>query len=306
MTKQQYFDKYILSKWQLYSMLLIPVVYILIFHYQPMLGAQIAFKKFRISLGIWGSPWVGFDNFMRFFRSYQFMRVLKNTLYLSFYSLIAGFPLPIILALGLNAVKNQTFKKFVQTVTYIPHFISTIIIVGMMLQLFNARIGVFPRMYTAMTGKEALDIFAVPELFSHLYVWSGIWQSVGWSSIVYLAALSSVDPEITEAATVDGANRFQRVMHIDLPSIIPTAVILLILNAGRIMNVGFEKAFLMQNNLNLSRSEIISTYVYNVAMGGGNDFSLATAIGLFNSVINLILIMFVNFVAKKLGETSLW
>lgn len=287
-------------------MLLIPVVYILIFHYQPMLGAQIAFKKFRISLGIWGSPWVGFDNFMRFFRSYQFMRVLKNTLYLSFYSLIAGFPLPIILALGLNAVKNQTFKKFVQTVTYIPHFISTIIIVGMMLQLFNARIGVFPRMYTAMTGKEALDIFAVPELFSHLYVWSGIWQSVGWSSIVYLAALSSVDPEITEAATVDGANRFQRVMHIDLPSIIPTAVILLILNAGRIMNVGFEKAFLMQNNLNLSRSEIISTYVYNVAMGGGNDFSLATAIGLFNSVINLILIMFVNFVAKKLGETSLW
>ena len=301
------FRKEYLNNWQLYLMLLLPVIWLLVFCYAPMSGIQIAFKDFKIRQGIWGSPWVGFDNFERFFTSYQFFRVLKNTLVISLYSLVASFPLPIVLALSLNVVRKAAYKKFVQMVTYIPHFISVIVIVGMILQMFNSRIGLYGTVYTALTGQPAPDILSKASAFPHLYVWSGVWQEVGWGSIIYLSALSAVDPALHEAAIVDGASRFKRVLVLDLPTVLPTATIMLIMNAGRIMTVGFEKVYLMQNDLNLTTSEIISTYVYKVSLGPtGGDFSLGAAIGLFNSVINLILILLVNAVTKRMGGTSLW
>lgn len=301
------FKKRYFNNWQLYLMLLLPVIWLFIFCYLPMTGIQIAFKDFKIRQGIWGSPWVGFENFERFFTSYQFTRVLKNTLLISLYSLVASFPLPIVLALSLNVVRKAAYKKFVQMVTYIPHFISVIVIVGMILQMFNSRIGLYGTVYTALTGQQAPDILSKASAFPHLYVWSGVWQEVGWGSIIYLSALSAVDPALHEAAIVDGASRFKRVLVLDLPTVLPTATIMLIMNAGRIMTIGFEKVYLMQNDLNLTTSEIISTYVYKVSLGPtGGDFSLGAAIGLFNSVINLILILLVNAVTKRMGGTSLW
>ena len=301
------FRKEYLNNWQLYLMLLLPVIWLLVFCYAPMSGIQIAFKDFKIRQGIWGSPWVGFDNFERFFTSYQFFRVLKNTLVISLYSLVASFPLPIVLALSLNVVRKAAYKKFVQMVTYIPHFISVIVIVGMILQMFNSRIGLYGTVYTALTGQPAPDILSKASAVPHLYVWSGVWQEVGWGSIIYLSALSAVDPALHEAAIVDGASRFKRVLVLDLPTVLPTATIMLIMNAGRIMTIGFEKVYLMQNDLNLTTSEIISTYVYKVSLGPtGGDFSLGAAIGLFNSVINLVLILLVNAVTKRMGGTSLW
>ncbi len=297
----------ILSKWQLYLFLLLPLVYILLFAYVPMAGLQIAFKKFSPGLGIWGSPWVGFDNFTKFFASYQFQRVILNTVSISFYSLAAGFPIPIILALMLNSMRSAWYKKTVQMVTYIPHFISTVVMVGMLLQMINPRIGVFAVLYTAISGNEAPNLIALPEAFKHLYVGSGVWQSMGWSSIIYIAALSGVDPELHEAAQIDGASRFKRVMHIDFPCLLPTATILLILAVGQIMNVGFEKIFLMQNNLNRRASEVISTYVYQIGLSSSSqNFSYATAIGLFNSLVNFTLIITVNKLTKKLSNNSLW
>lgn len=301
------FRKEYLNNWQLYLMLLLPVIWLIVFCYCPMPGIAIAFKDFSIRKGIWESPWIGLANFERFFTSYQFIRVLKNTLIVSLYSLIAGFPLPIILALSLNVVRNKYYKKVVQMVTYIPHFISVIVIVGILLQMLNSRIGLYGTLYTALTGSSAPDILSQPGAFPHMYVWSGVWQEVGWGSIIYLSTLSAVDPALHEAAIVDGASRFKRVLVLDLPTILPTATIMLIMNAGRIMSIGFEKVYLMQNDLNLTTSEIISTYSYKVSLGPtGGDFSLGATIGLFNSIVNLILILIVNAAANKLGETSLW
>ncbi|MCU6711190.1 ABC transporter permease subunit [Paenibacillus sp. J5C_2022] len=272
-----------------------------------MAGVQIAFKEYDFTKGVWGSEWIGWDNFQRFFNSYQFSKIIWNTLSLSFYSLLIGFPLPILFALVLNSFTGHRFKKLVQSVSYMPHFISTVVIVGMLVQIFNPRTGAFGSLYTMLTDKIMPDILANQDAFQHLYVWSGIWQSIGWSSIIYIAALSSVDEHLHEAAQIDGASRLQRVRHIDFPSILPTATIMLILAAGNIMDVGFEKVFLMQNNLNLAKSEVISTYVYKVGLTiGTGDFSFATAIGLFNSVINFILLIGVNFAAKRLSDTSLW
>lgn len=299
--------KKILSKWQLYLFLLLPLIYILVFSYYPMTGIQLAFKKFMPVQGIWGSPWVGFKNFEKFFTSYQFPRVMKNTLTLSFYGLFAGFPMPIILALALNALRSDRYRKFIQTVTYLPHFISMVVMIGILYQMFNPRIGLLAGLFSVITGKENIDLLAIPEAFPHLYVWSGIWQSMGYSAIIYIAALAGVDPELHEAAEIDGASRFARVRHIDFPSILPTAVIMLILSAGQIMNVGFEKVFLMQNKLNAATSEVISTYVYKVSIAASqSDFSFGTAIGLFNSLINFALLITVNFISKKLNDTSLW
>ena len=301
------FRKYYLSRWQLYLLLTLPIVYLILFDYIPMAGAQIAFRKFDFRYGIWHSPWVGFENFRRFFNSYQFWDILYNTLFLSVYGLAVSFPLPIILALLLNSFPGVRFKKVVQTVSYIPHFISTVVVVGMLMQIFNPRTGAVGNIYSLFTGGIMKDIFASPSAFPHLYVWSGIWQGIGWSSIIYIAALSSVDTDLHEAAQIDGASRFRRVLHIDLPSILPTATIMLILSAGRVMSVGFEKVFLMQNSLNIGASEVISTYVYKVGMViGTGDYSFATAIGLFNSVINFCLLVLVNFISRKLSETSLW
>ena len=295
------------KNWRLYLFLLLPVLYILIFAYVPMAGVQIAFKDYDFTNWVWGSEWVGLKNFKRFFESYNFWEILKNTIVLSFYSLLVSFPIPIIFALIINAFPAQRFKKTVQTISYMPHFISTVVVVGMMIQILNPRTGAFGAIYTALTGNVMKDILSVPSAFSHIYVWSGIWQSMGWSSIIYIAALSGVDSELHEAAQIDGASRFQRVLHIDLPSILPTAIILLILSAGNIMNVGFEKVYLMQNDMNISASEVISTYVYKIGMSvGTGDFSFATAIGLFNSVINFALLITVNFISKRLSQNSLW
>lgn len=301
------FRKDYLTNWRLYLFLLIPLIYIIIFAYIPMAGVQIAFKKYDFTKGIWGSDWIGWDNFVRFFSAYNFTGILRNTVVISFYSLLIGFPIPIIFALLINAFPGRRFKKFVQTISYMPHFISTVVVVGMILQLMNPRTGAFGVIYTAITGNIMPDAFSMPGAFSHIYVWSGIWQSMGWSSIIYIAALAGVDSEMHEAAQIDGASRFQRVLHIDFPSIMPTAVIMLIMAAGNIMNVGFEKVYLMQNNLNVSASEVISTYVYKVGMSiGTGDFAFATAIGLFNSVINFALLVTVNCISKRVSSTSLW
>ena len=294
-------------RWQLFLFLLIPVIWVLIFNYAPMVGIQIAFRKYKIRDGIWGSRWVGLANFTKFFGSYQFQRVLVNTIRVSLYSLAAGFPLPIVLALCMNALTNQRYKKFIQTLTYIPHLISTVVMVGMLMQIFNSNTGLYGRLGWLFTGQRPEDILSQASVFPHMYVWSGVWQGMGWSSIIYMAALSSVDASLHEAAEIDGASRFQRCIYIDFPCILPTATILLIMNAGNIMSVGFEKVFLMQNSLNLSTSEVISTYVYKVSLtASGSDFSYGTAIGLFNSVINLMLLVIVNFISKRLTENSLW
>ncbi|MDL2232699.1 ABC transporter permease subunit [Ruminococcaceae bacterium OttesenSCG-928-L11] len=306
-TKRQMTVRMMKRHWQMYLLLLLPLLYLLIFKYYPMLGTQIAFKKFRASQGIWGSEWIGFANFAKFFKSYQFSRVMVNTIAVSFYQLIAGFPFPIIFALLLNTLSGKWFKKTVQTVTYLPYFISVVVLVGMMFQIFNPTRGIYGTLYTMATGTTAPDLFGKSEMFRHMYVWSGVWQNMGFNSVIYIAALSSVSNDLHEAAMIDGIGRFKRMLYIDLPAIIPTMTVLLILNAGRIMSIGFEKVYLMQNDLNLRTSEIISTYVYKVGLAaGGGDFAYATAIGLFNSAVNLILIVTVNKICNRLGETSLW
>ena len=294
--------------WQLYLFLLIPVVYIIIFAYVPMGGLQIAFKDFAARKGIFGSPWVGLKHFKKFFSSVYFGRTVGNTLALSAYSLAFGWPLPIIVALMLNCYRSQKVKSITQTIMTLPHFISVVVLVGMMFQMFSARNGIYGAVIFRLTGTRPPDPFATPSNFRHFYLWSGVWQDFGWGSIIYLAALAGVDPSLHEAATVDGASRFKRVLHVDLPTILPTIVIMLILRFGNIMSIGFEKVFLLQNDLNLSYSEVISTYVYKVGLSGGGktDFSYATAIGFFNSVVNLVLIVVVNFIAGKVGDTSLW
>ena len=298
--------KCIKRDWRLYVFLLIPVAYILIFAYYPMLGIQIAFKKYSAVGGIWGSKWVGLANFQKFFKSYQFQRVLANTLRLSLYSLVFGFPVPILFALLANTVNSARYKKITQTIVNLPHFISVVVLVSMVNQVFGSRTGLYGLIGQALTGSYPPDLFADANSFQHLYIWSGVWQNLGWNAIIYIAALTSVSPDLHEAAQIDGASRLQRVIHIDFPSILPTIVIMLILRVGQIMNIGFEKTFLMQNSLNLARSEVISTYVYKQGLTGKTDFSYSTAINLFNSVINMVLITSVNWISRKVGETSLW
>lgn len=294
------------ESWQMYLFLLVPVVWLIIFRYVPMAGVQLAFRKYSISGGIWGSRWVGFQNFNRFFNSYQCERILRNTVALSLYSIIANFPIPILLALLLNVMPNLRYKKTVQMVTYAPYFISTTVMVGMLLALFNSRNGLYASLHYALSGAYPSDLFSSAAAFPHLYVWSGVWQYTGWNTIIYIAALSSVDMQLHEAAEIDGASRLQRIWHIDLPCILPTAAILLILNAGNLMSVGFEKVYLMQNDLNLRASEVISTYVYKIGLTGMTDYSLSTAIGLFNSLINMTMLLIVNFVTSKLSGTGLF
>ena len=295
------------SGWQVYALLLLPVIYLIVFCYIPMGGLVLAFKKYDLSKGILGSPWVGFDNFLKFFQSYKFTIVLKNTLTLAVYSLLVGFPIPILFALLLNAFPARRYGKIVQSVTYIPHFISTVVIVGIIFQLLNSRAGIYGSLYTFFTGQSAPDILSKGKYFKHIFVWSGIWQSTGYNAIIYIASLSSVDQSLHEAACIEGASRFQRMIYIDWPCIRGTAVIMLILAAGGIMNVSFEKALLMQNDLNIACSEVISTYVYKVGLQSGiGDFSLSTAIGMFNSVINFILLVIVNGISKRLTNDSIF
>jgi ABC-type polysaccharide transport system permease subunit len=295
------------ARWQTYVLLIVPVVYVLIFSYGPMVGIQLAFKKYNFALGMFGSPWVGLNNFRRFLESYQFKKVLTNTLTLSFYRLLVGFPIPILFALFLNALPWKPYQKVIQTVTYIPHFISTVVMVGLIFQVLNNRNGLYGALGLALTGAMPKDLLGQGHLFPHIYVWSGIWQGTGYGSIIYFASLANVDPTLHEAALIDGATRFQRVLHIDIPSILPTASIMLILSVGGLMGVAFEKTFLMQNSLNLNYSEVISTYVYKIGLAAGvNDFSLSTAIGLFNSVIDFLLLVIANWGSKKLSGSGIF
>lgn len=301
--KENVFKK-VSKHWQLYLIFLLPLAYIIIFNYIPMYGAQIAFKNFMASKGITGSPWIGFKHFTDFFQSSQFSRLIQNTLGISIFTLVAGFPAPIILALALNEVRNNTFKKTIQMVTYAPYFISMVVMVSILMQFLSPQIGVIDNVIKLFGGKP-INFMGVPQYFKSIYVISGIWQYTGYSSIIYIAALSSIDPSLHEAATVDGASIMQKIRHIDIPCLLPTAIILLILNMGQSMNIGFEKIYLMQNPLNMRTSDVISTYVYRVGLLG-TQFSFATAVGLFNSVINTILMVLVNQFAKKVGDTSLW
>lgn len=297
----------ILARWQLYLLLIIPLAWLIVFCYVPMGGLVLAFKKYNVGLGIWGSPWVGFDNFRKFFTSFKFSIVMKNTLTISLYSLIVTFPIPILFAMLLNAMPGRKYKKVIQTVTYVPYFISTVVMVGLIFQLLDVRNGLYGNLYTLFTHETAPNLMSNGGLFKHVYVWSGVWQGTGYSAIIYIAALAGVDQSLHEAAMIDGASRFQRMRYIDLPAILPTASIMLVLAVGNIMNVGYEKVLLMQNDLNLNYSEIVSTYVYKVGLASGiTDFSLSTAIGMFNSVINFILLVIANQTSKKLNGSGIF
>jgi putative aldouronate transport system permease protein len=292
--------------WQLYLMLLIPLAWLLIFQYWPMYGAQIAFRNYMPGKGIWDSPWVGLENFITFFKSYMFTRVLRNTLWVSFYSLLVGFPIPIVFALAINQLRVGLFKRTLQMVSYAPNFISTVVIVGIVIQFLDLRRGPINLLLQAL-GISPFNFIGSPGWFSSIYVWSGIWQYAGFNAIIYLAVLSTVDQTLHEAAIVDGANRLQRIWYVDLQTILPTTMTLLILNMGQLMNVGFEKAFLLQNTLNQTTSEVISTYVYKVSLAAGiATYSYGAAIGLFNSFVGLILIVIANQVSKKTTGTGLW
>lgn len=292
------------KNWFLYAMIFPVVIYFAIFAYAPMSGVLLAFKDFKIKLGIFGSPWVGFEHFVRFFSGFNFELLLKNTIGISLYSLLIGFPVPIIFALLLNYLISNRLKKVLQMVSYAPYFISTVVICGMLAIFMDKNTGVFNQIIVALGG-EAQDFLSKPGYFKSIYVWSGIWQSMGYSSIIYISALSGVDPTMHEAAIMDGATKLQRIIHIDLPSIKSTIIMLLILQIGSLMNVGFEKVFLLQNDLNMSASDVINTYVYRVGLIQ-NNYSYSTAVGLFNSAINMVLVIAANQISKKFANESLW
>jgi len=293
------------KSWRLYVLLLPPFVYALVFLWGPLYGLQIAFKDFSVALGINGSPWAGLRYLEQFVTSFQFWTVIKNSVVLNVYELIALFPLPIILALLLNAVRSARFRKSVQLITYAPHFISTVVVVGIIIMLFSPDGGIINQVVTAV-GAEPID-FLGADMFRHTYVWSGAWQTLGYSAIIYLAALAGIDPEQHEAARVDGASLVRRIWHIDVPGIMPVMITLLILNMGSMLSVGFEKVLLMQNALNLSVSEVIDTYSYRVAFASSiPQYSYASAIGLFKSVIALGMLLLANWLARRVSNQSLF
>lgn len=296
--------KRMLQNWELYIFIAPAFFFFLIFSYGPMYGIQIAFKNFIPTMGITGSPWVGFDHFIRFFDSYYFWDLMWNTLSISLYELAVGFPIPIILALAFNEMRNGVFKKWAQTVTYAPHFISVVVMAGMIITFLSPSSGIVVNLIEGL-GFNAPEFLTDPRWFKTMYVFSGVWQSAGWGTIIYLAALSGVDPGLHEAAVIDGASRFQRVRHINIPVLIPTMTILLILNIGSLLGVGFEKILLLQNPLNMEASDVISTFVYRSGLVDA-QYSFSTAIGLFNSVINAILLIVVNQIVRRTSENSLW
>ena len=285
-------------------MIALPLAYILLFSYVPMYGVQIAFKELDPYAGILNSPWVGLANFKRFINSYNFLNILINTVTISLYGLAVGMPIPILLAVSLNECRSSKLKKLVQTVTYAPHFISMVVMVSMVLLFLSVNSGTLNNILSFF-GMPRTNFMADPAIFKTIYVLSGVWQGMGYGSIIYLAALTGIDPTLYEAAVIDGATRLQKIFLIDLPCIMPTIVIMLILNLGSIMNVGFEKIYLMQNDLNIQSSEIIATYVYKQGIDRA-DFSYSTAVSLFNSVVNLILLVSVNQIVRRFSENSLW
>lgn len=288
----------------LYVMLSVPLAWYIVFKYIPMYGLQIAFKRFNPSLGIIGSPWAGFTYFKQFFESYYFTDILWNTVSLSLFTMAIGFPMPILLALLINEIRNAKFKKIIQNITYIPNFLSVVVIVSMLTLFSNRDYGLFNKL-TGILGIAPVDFMSKPGLFQPLYVFSNVWQFMGFNAIIYIAALSGVDQELYEAASIDGASRMQKIIHISIPCIMNTILILFIMRIGSLMSVGFEKVYLMQNSVTISASEVISTFIYKNGIQKG-QFSYSTAVGMFNSVINFILLVSANFISKKTTKTSLW
>ena len=293
----------IFRHYQLYLIIALPLLYLILFQYIPLIGSQIAFRKYTFKGGIWGSEWVGMQNFARFFQSPDFVKLLGNNLGLSIYNIIVSIFPPVILAVALSYAKWKWFGKTVQMITYMPYFISTVLVVGILGQMLSLN-GPVNHMIMAIGGNK-VHFMGDPGLFQSLYVFSGVWQTTGYSAVIYLAAISAVDPELHEAAIVDGASIWKRILHIDLPGILPTAVILLIMACGRVLSVGYEKVLLLQNDMNMSTSDIISTYVYRIGLQG-MQYSYSTAIGLFQSLVSLILLLLVNAIARRAGETSLF
>lgn len=301
--KNRPFIKDILKNKYVYLMLLPVVLYYIIFWYWPMYGAQIAFRDFSPGKGIWGSEWVGIQHFREFFNSRYFVRLLRNTLLLNVYDIIFGFPAPIILAILINEIRNDLFKRSIQTITYLPHFISMVVICGLITD-FAASDGVFNDILRAF-GIDSIPFLLRPEWFRTVYVSSEIWQTLGWNSIIFLAALVNIPAELYEAAKIDGAGKLKQLFHITIPSLVPTIVIMLILRMGKIMNVGMEKILLLYNPATYETADVISTFVYRKGILE-MSFSYSTAVGLFNSVISFILVVTVNRISRKLTESSLW
>ncbi|RED85390.1 ABC transporter permease [Cohnella phaseoli] len=300
--------KEVRGNYQLYLMIAPPLVWLVIFMYVPMYGVQIAFKNFRAVDGIGGSEWAGLKYFEKFFRSYDSLQIVLNTLEVCFYTLLAGFPLFVLLALLLNNTNRNRFRRWVQMSTFAPYFISVTVVVGMLVQFLSVQDYGIINNIIRFFGGEPIMFMTKPEWFSSVYAWSNIWQGAGFNAIIYIAALAGIDQELYEAAVVDGASKFRRMLHIDLPGIMPTVVITFILAVGQVMNLGFfDKIFLMQNPLNLDRSEVISTYVYKTGLASSlPNYSYAAAVGLFNTMINLVLLLLANRISRKVNQTSLW
>lgn len=292
------------KNYELYLMMVLPLAYYVVFKYWPMYGVQIAFKNFNMAQGIWGSPWAGLKYFEKFFSYYNFNAILGNTIEISLYAIAIGFFFPIVLALLLDEVRNLFFKKLIQNVTYIPHFLSSVVVVGMLISFTSIRGGLFNKIIE-LFGGDPINFMIESQYFKTLYVFSDVWQNMGWGAIIYLAALAGISPELNEAAVVDGASRFKRIVHIKIPSLLPTIMILLILRVGHLFSIGFERILLMQNDANLSASDIIQTYIYRTGILQG-DFSYSTAVSVFNSLTNFIILIGANYLARKTSESSLW
>lgn len=306
MSRWELFVRRLKRIWPLYMIMLPGLLVTTIFAYGPMYGAIIAFKDYKIAKGIWGSNWVGLKWFKKFIDYYQFEALIVNTLRISIYNIVATMVVAILLALMIHCVRNKQVKSVLQTVMYLPHFVSIVVMVGTLIRFLNPSMGIISKLIQSLGGTSR-DLMGVPSAVPHLYVWSGIWQNAGWSTILYLAALTAVDPELHEAAIVDGASRFKRVIHIDIPAIIPVIVISLIMNMGKVLTVGTDKILLMQNDLNRTTTEVITSYVYNQGIAAASPkYSYATAIGLMNSLLSFVLIVVVNQICKKVNETSLF
>lgn len=303
-TKKNSALRYLIRNWELYAFMLPALVYLVLYCYYPMYGVQIAFKDYRIAQGISRSEWVGLKHFSNFLGNPTSRGLISNTLIISVYSLVAGFPLPILFSLMLNEIRHSNYKKIIQTVSYAPHFISVVVMVSMLNLFLDQNSGIINKIIVLLGG-DPIDFMTKAYMFPSIYVFSGIWQGLGWSSVIYMSALSGVDPELHEAAMIDGATRLKRIYHINFKGILPTITIMLILQTGNLMTVGFEKAFLMQNPFNLERSEIISTFVYKMGLQY-RQYSFSTAIGLFNSIINMILLFSVNALVNKISNSGLW
>ncbi|MGN0762033.1 MAG: ABC transporter permease [Aristaeellaceae bacterium] len=296
----------IMRHWQLYLLMLLPIIWVIMFRYVPIWGSQIAFKDYKLALGVEGSPWAEpvFKHFIKFFKSNQFSRLMINTVGLSLYNILAGIFPPIILAIALNYCSSRFFSKTVQLVTYMPYFISTVLVVSILTQMLSLS-GAVNKLIEAMGGTP-IQFLSKPEWFKTLYVFSELWQKTGYNAVVYIAALAAISPELHEAAIVDGANIWQRILHVDIPGIMPTMITLTILACGRILTMGYEKVLLMQNLQNMRASDVISTYVYRIGIAEGMQFSYSTAIGLFQSVVSLLMLTLVNGISRKVSDSSLW